>query len=275
MTKEFLRHLNEGYRKRKYDLDKIKIEKFIDSFFRFLFFLEYQRCISQYEINNRLETFKIEFKSILKTVIDDTDKIDLTTKIFFDKLPDTYHLLEKDAQFFLDCDPAATHLEEIMVSYPGFYAISFYRFAHTLYKENIPLIPRIWTELAHSKTGIDIHPGASIGESFFIDHGTGIVIGETSKIGDFVKIYQNVTLGALAVSKGIANTKRHPTIEDNVTIYAGATILGGKTTIGKGSTIGGNVWITESIAPFSLVYYKDKTIIRSKDKYPEPINFSI
>ena len=252
MKKEFLIHLNEGYRKRKYDLDKIKIEKFIDSFFRFLFFLEYQRCISQYEINNRLETFKIEFKSILKIVIDDTDKIDLTTKIFFDKLPDTYHLLEKDAQF-----------------------ISFYRFAHTLYKENIPLIPRIWTELAHSKTGIDIHPGASIGESFFIDHGTGIVIGETSKIGDFVKIYQNVTLGALAVSKGIANTKRHPTIEDNVTIYAGATILGGKTTIGKGSTIGGNVWITESIAPFSLVYYKDKTIIRSKDKYPEPINFSI
>ena len=259
MKKEFLIHLNEGYRKRKYDLDKIKIEKFIDSFFRFLFFLEYQRCISQYEINNRLETFKI----------------DLTTKIFFDKLPYTYHLLEKDTQFFLDCDPAATHLEEIMVSYPGFYAISFYRFAHTLYKENIPLIPRIWTELAHSKTGIDIHPGASIGESFFIDHGTGIVIGETSKIGNFVKIYQNVTLGALAVSKGIANTKRHPTIEDNVTIYAGATILGGKTTIGKGSTIGGNVWITESIAPFSLVYYKDKTIIRSKDKYPEPINFSI
>ena len=275
MKKEFLIHLNEGYRKRKYDLDKIKIEKFIDSFFRFLFFLEYQRCISQYEINNRLETFKIEFKSILKIVIDDTDKIDLTTKIFFDKLPYTYHLLEKDTQFFLDCDPAATHLEEIMVSYPGFHAISFYRFAHTLYKENIPLIPRIWTELAHSKTGIDIHPGANIGESFFIDHGTGIVIGETSQIGNFVKIYQNVTLGALAVSKGIANTKRHPTIEDNVTIYAGATILGGKTTIGKGSTIGGNVWITESIAPFSLVYYKDKTIIRSKNKYPEPINFSI
>ena len=162
-----------------------------------------------------------------------------------------------------------------MVSYPGFYAISFYRFAHILYEENIPLIPRIWTELAHSKTGIDIHPGANIGESFFIDHGTGIVIGETSQIGNFVKIYQNVTLGALAVSKGIANTKRHPTIEDNVTIYAGATILGGKTTIGKGSTIGGNVWITESIAPFSLVYYKDKTIIRSKEKYPEPINFSI
>ena len=275
MKKEFLIHLNEDYRKRKYDLDKIKIEKFIDSFFRFLFFLEYQRCISQYEINNRLETFKIEFKSILKTVIDDTDKIDLTTKIFFDKLPDTYHLLEKDAQFFLDCDPAATHLEEIMVSYPGFYAISFYRFAHTLYKENIPLIPRIWTELAHSKTGIDIHPGASIGESFFIDHGTGIVIGETSKIGDFVKIYQNVTWGALAVTKDIANTKRHPTIEDNVTIYAGATILGGETVIGRFSTIGGNVWLTESIDPYSLVYYKDKTIIRSKERPEEAINFSI
>ncbi len=275
MKKEFLTHLNEGYRNRKYDLDKIKIEKFMDSFFRFLFFLEYQRCISQYEINNRLETFRIEFKSILKIVIDDTEKIDHTTKIFFEKLPNVYYLLEKDAQFFLDSDPAATHLEEILVSYPGFYAISFYRFAHILYEEKIPLIPRIWTELAHSKTGIDIHPGANIGESFFIDHGTGIVIGETTQIGNFVKIYQNVTLGALAVSKGIANTKRHPTIEDNVTIYAGATILGGETTIGQGSTIGGNVWITESIAPFSLVYYKDKTIIRSKDKYPEPINFSI
>ena len=275
MKKEFLTHLNEGYRNRKYDLDKIKIEKFMDSFFRFLFFLEYQRCISQYEINNRLETFRIEFKSILKIVIDDTEKIDHTTKIFFEKLPNVYYLLEKDAEFFLDSDPAATHLEEILVSYPGFYAISFYRFAHILYEEKIPLIPRIWTELAHSKTGIDIHPGANIGESFFIDHGTGIVIGETTQIGNFVKIYQNVTLGALAVSKGIANTKRHPTIEDNVTIYAGATILGGETTIGQGSTIGGNVWITESIAPFSLVYYKDKTIIRSKDKYPEPINFSI
>ena len=275
MKKEFLTHVNESYRKRQYELDKIKIEKFMDSFFRFLFFLEYQRCISQYEINNRLETFRIEFKSILKIVIDDTEKIDHTTKIFFEKLPNVYYLLEKDAQFFLDSDPAATHLEEILVSYPGFYAISFYRFAHILYEEKIPLIPRIWTELAHSKTGIDIHPGANIGESFFIDHGTGIVIGETTQIGNFVKIYQNVTLGALAVSKGIANTKRHPTIEDNVTIYAGATILGGETTIGQGSTIGGNVWITESIAPFSLVYYKDKTIIRSKDKYPEPINFSI
>lgn len=244
-------------------------------FFRFIFFLEYQRCHSHNEINNRLEAFKIEFKSIIGSVTEDAEKIEQTTEAFFEEVPRIYHLLEKDAQFFLDSDPAATHLEEIMVSYPGFYAISFYRFAHILYQKNIPLIPRIWTELAHSKTGIDIHPGATIGESFFIDHGTGIVIGETTIIGDFVKIYQNVTLGALAVSKNIANTKRHPTIEDHVTIYAGATILGGETIIGEGTTIGGNVWITESIAPFSLVYYKDKTIVRSKEKYPEPINFSI
>jgi len=139
----------------------------------------------------------------------------------------------------------------------------------------VPLIPRIWTELAHSKTGIDIHPGATIGECFFIDHGTGIVIGETTIIGNCVKIYQNVTLGALAVSKDIANTKRHPTIENNVTVYANTTILGGNTIIREGSTIGGNVWLTESIEPYSLVYYKNKTIIRSKEKPNEPINFSI
>lgn len=274
MDKDFLTQISEGYGNRKFDLDKRKIEKFIDSLFRFIFLLEYQRCNSRPEIEKRLNAFRQDFEEIMLMVSHEAQAKE-TTQSFFDNLPHIHQLLKKDAQFILDSDPAATHIEEIMVSYPGFYAIAFYRLAHQLYLKNIPLIPRIWTELAHSKTGIDIHPGASIGEYFFIDHGTGIVIGETTTIGNFVKIYQNVTLGALAVSKDVANTKRHPTIEDSVTIYAGATILGGKTIIGKGSTIGGNVWITDSIEPFSLVYYKDKTIIKSKEKHPAPIDFSI
>ncbi|CEN43793.1 Serine O-acetyltransferase [Capnocytophaga canis] len=273
MKNNFLEYLKTGYCDRKYDLNKQKIEQFIDSFFRFIFFLEPQRCDSQTEIESRFVSFKNQFKEIINDV-----KQENTAQIcetFFNEIPSIYETLEKDAQFFLESDPAATHIEEIKVSYPGFYAIAIYRFAHQLHLQKVPLIPRIWTELAHSKTGIDIHPGANIGEYFFIDHGTGIVIGETTQIGNRVKIYQNVTLGALAVSKSIANTKRHPTIEDEVTIYAGATILGGKTIIGKGATIGGNVWITESIFPYSLVYYKDKTIIRSQENSPEPINFSI
>lgn len=275
MDKNFIEYLRQEYCQRKYDLDKKKIEKFMDSFFRFLFLLEYQRCSCEDKINQRLSGFQNDFQEIVTAVLDNPEEGERHTQLFFEQLPHIYHLLEKDAQFILDSDPAATHIEEVMISYPGFYAIAFHRFAHQLHLQNIPLIPRIWTELAHSKTGIDIHPGASIGESFFIDHGTGIVIGETTSIGNFVKIYQNVTLGALAVSKDVANTKRHPTIEDSVTIYAGATILGGKTTIGKGSTIGGNVWITDSIEPYSLVYYKDKTIIKTKEKSPLPIDFSI
>lgn len=273
MKNDFVQYLKTGYCDRKYDLNKQKIEHFIDAFFRFVFFLEPQRCDSQSEIENRFAQFKTDLKNILQMV--KKEATEAICEAFFDAVPSIYKTLEKDAQFFLESDPAAVHIEEVKVSYPGFYAISIYRFAHQLHLQNVPLIPRIWTELAHSKTGIDIHPGATIGEYFFIDHGTGIVIGETTKIGNRVKIYQNVTLGALAVSKSIANTKRHPTIEDEVTIYASATILGGNTVIGKGATIGGNVWIVESIAPNSLVYYKDKTIVKTKEKFSDSINYSI
>ena len=146
-----------------------------------------------------------------------------------------------------------------------FYAICFYRIAHNLLKLDIPLIPRIITEYAHSKTGIDIHPGAEIGEHFFIDHGTGIVIGETCIVGDYVKLYQGVTLGALSVDKSMAYIKRHPTVEDHVIIYSGATILGGETTIGHHSIIGGNVWLTKSIPPGSLVYHNPEiTVVEGK-----------
>jgi serine O-acetyltransferase len=174
---------------------------------------------------------------------------------FFIQLPEIYRLLNTDIEAILHGDPAAKSEFEVIRAYPGFYALSFYRIAHALLQLEVPLIPRILTECAHSKTGIDIHPGAVIGEYFHVDHGTGIVIGETTVIGKHVKIYQGVTLGALSVDKSMANTKRHPTIEDHVILYSNATILGGETVVGHHSVIGGNVWLTSSVAPGSLVYH--------------------
>ena len=175
---------------------------------------------------------------------------------FVSAIPELYRVLSTDLESILAGDPAAKSKIEVIRVYPGFFAIFFYRLAHILYKMDIALIPRILTEYAHSRTGIDIHPGAEIGENFYIDHGTGVVIGETTRIGKNVKVYQGVTLGALFVEKYLADTKRHPTVEDNVIIYAGATILGGKTTIGMNSIIGGNVWLTRSVPANSTVYHK-------------------
>lgn len=175
---------------------------------------------------------------------------------FMDSLMNLAPILDLDAQAAFQGDPAAYSREEVIIAYPGFYAVCIYRLANVLYNLNIPLIPRLMSEYAHEKTGIDIHPGATIGESFFIDHGTGVVIGETSHIGKNVKIYQGVTLGALSVKKKLQKQKRHPTIEDDVVIYANTTILGGVTTIGKGSIIGGNVWLTESVPRGSVVFNK-------------------
>ncbi|PRY88896.1 serine O-acetyltransferase EpsC [Mongoliibacter ruber] len=175
---------------------------------------------------------------------------------FFFKLETVYELILKDVQAMFDGDPAAKSITEIIRCYPGFYAIAAYRVAHLLYSLDVYLIPRMITEYAHSRTGIDIHPGAKIGEHFCIDHGTGIVIGETTIIGNCVKIYQGVTLGALSVEKEDADKKRHPTIENHVIIYAGATILGGNTIIGEHSVIGGNVWVTKSVPANSKIYYQ-------------------
>jgi serine O-acetyltransferase len=183
---------------------------------------------------------------------------------FFDELPELYRVLNTDIQAIFKGDPAARSEFEVIRTYPGFYAISFYRLAHSLFKLDIPLLPRILTEYAHSKTGIDIHPAAQIGEYFYIDHGTGIVIGETTQIGTNVKLYQGVTLGALSVAKNMAYVKRHPTVEDNVVIYSGATILGGETVIGHDSIIGGNVWLTQSVAPNSTVYHKPMIKVSKK-----------
>ncbi len=175
---------------------------------------------------------------------------------FFEALPGIYEKLLKDIIALEKGDPAAKSQQEVIRTYPGFYAIAAHRFAHMLHLLDVPIIPRMLSEHAHSHTGIDIHPAATIGEYFCIDHGTGIVIGETSNIGNHVKIYQGVTLGALSVRKEDASLKRHPTIEDHVVLYAGATILGGETVIGHHSVIGGNVWITKSVEPNSKVYYQ-------------------
>jgi serine O-acetyltransferase len=176
---------------------------------------------------------------------------------FLGCLPGLRELLQTDTEAAFNGDPAALSKEEIIVAYPFIEAISVQRLAHQLYLKDIPLIPRIMTEWAHARTGIDLHPGATIGSHFFIDHGTGTVVGETAVIGNHVKMYHGVTLGARSTSGGqqLRGKRRHPTIEDNVTIYPGATILGGETVIGAGSTIGGNVFIMDSVAPHSLVIY--------------------
>ncbi len=180
---------------------------------------------------------------------------------FLEGIPATREMLAGDVQAAYDGDPAAMNVDEVMLAYPGLLAITVQRLAHTLYKLNVPLMPRIMSEWAHTQTGIDIHPGAKIGRNFFIDHGTGVVIGETTEIGDNVKVYQGVTLGALSFPKDaggrvIRGTKRHPTVKDNATIYANAIILGGDTVIGENSVVGGSVFVTSSVPPDSLVTFK-------------------
>ena len=194
---------------------------------------------------------------------------------FTAQLPALRTALLRDANAILTSDPAAKGMTEIISSYPGFYATALHRLAHALHQRGLPRLPRLLSEYAHQRTGIDIHPGAQIGQSFCIDHGTGLVIGETALIGANVQIYQGVTLGALSVTKGLQGTKRHPTIEDHVVIYAGATILGGSTVVGAHSIIGGNVWLTESVPSHSRVYHRAHIqISRSEDPAAELV-FSI
>lgn len=183
----------------------------------------------------------------------DSKSIDIT-RSFLEYIPELRALLRLDAKAIFDGDPASSSEAEIILSYPGFQAIMVYRIAHFLYMKDVPLIPRLMTEIVHSETGIDIHPAARIGHHFFIDHGTGIVIGETSEIGNYVKLYQGVTLGAFSVNKDTVKGKRHPTLKDHVTVYARSTILGGDTVIGEHCVIGGNVWLTESLESYTKIY---------------------
>ena len=206
-----------------------------------------------------LNELKLELKSLLsRNPMNAIKGIDKINDRFFDGITGIYELLNLDIMAIYEGDPACQSRREVIRTYPGFYAIAAYRVANLLYNLDVEDLPRVITEHAHSLTGVDIHPGAAIGKSFCIDHGTGIVIGQTSIIRDHVKIYQGVTLGALSVQKCDANIKRHPTIESHCVLYAGSTILGGDTVIGEGSIIGGNVWVTKSVPPKSKIYYQAK-----------------
>ena len=228
------------------------------------------------EIESRLVLLERDLKRLLIPIMKDTSlNLDEVAVKFMHTLPAIHDKLWLDADAITSGDPAAESVDEVILAYPGFTAIAFYRLAHEFYLLSVPIFPRLITEYAHQMTGIDIHPGAQIGSSFAIDHGTGIVIGESSIIGNNVKMYQGVTLGALSVDKKYAKSKRHPTIEDDVVIYAQAIILGGETTIGRHSVIGGNVWLTASVPPFSSVYQESKVTVRPKEMTGSLIDFSI
>ena len=237
---------------------KTKTEYFTDKLFHVLF-------DSKTLIKDHIDSLELEFREIYTLACyDDTKHCDDVWDAFLHKMPGLLEKLNLDATACVNFDPACKSMEEVFIAYPGFYAISIYRFSHELYQLNIPLIPRLMGEYAHRLTGVDIHPGATIGDSFFIDHATGIVIGETCIIKENVKIYQGVTLGALQVKKSLQDTKRHPTVEENVIIYANATILGGDTVIGANSIIGGNVWITQAVPKNSFVYHNPETKLKPK-----------
>ena len=245
----------------------IGFRKYVISFLKSLFASAYPNYMGMEEdrncekSNRELENAKINLEKALKSVVDSEGEIKNILKKYFEELPSVLELIKTDVTAGYDGDPAATSEDEIILCYPAFIAISTYRFAHQLYKLNVRIIPRVMSEYAHGKTGIDIHPGAKIGKSFFIDHGTGVVIGETTVIGDNVKLYQNVTLGAKSFVKNddgslVKGIKRHPNIGNNVVIYAGATILGGDTYIGDNAIIGGNVFITNSVETCQKVIKK-------------------
>jgi len=254
--------------------DRAQAEKFIERLVGLLFG---QGCAkNETIIEDCLENARDELASLLR-VCCATDEVQANrlADAFFSRLLPVYHLLLEDAAFLEASDPAANSREEVIITYPGFYATAVYRFAHELHHLKVPYLPRLMAEFAHSRTAIDIHPGATIGSPFAIDHGTGLVIGETSVIGKNVRVYQGVTLGALVVNKSGASIKRHPTIEDDVVLYAECTILGGNTTIGHHSVIGGNVWLTSSVAPYSVVYSTSQIKIRNQAAPEETVDFNI
>lgn len=235
------------------------IAEWLEGLLQFLF-PEYSpvRFPSERAFRLHYQTNDLKLYTILDTLSGELPQSPSDIRTAFENaLPAIHAMLVEDARAILDGDPAARSLTEVVSTYPGFYALAIHRIAHRLCGLGIPLLPRMLSEIAHRATGVEIHPGARIGRRFCIDHGTGIVIGETVEIGDDVKIYQGVTLGALSVAKDMARTKRHPTIMDRVVIYAGATILGGDTVIGEDSIIGGNTWIVKSVEPNSRIYYRN------------------
>lgn len=266
--KDFYKYIFDKHAKTERVPSNVDIAKWAIGLVRLIFPEQAVNPIKSYpEIEQAFEQVRTDLLFLLDNThaCKDCDH-NLIANAFMDFIPELHRLLTTDISAMLLGDPAANSEFEIIRSYPGFYAISFYRIANKLFRLNTPVIPRILTEYAHSKTGIDIHPGATIGENLYIDHGTGLVIGETAIIGNQVKLYQGITLGALSVEKDMAGTKRHPTVEDNVVIYSGATILGGETVIGKNSIIGGNVWLTKSVPADSIVYHLSSVQVAEKNK---------
>lgn len=243
--------------------------QFIEKLFEFLFIPKTGINRTEIDIEKGLYSLQNHLTTLIYEVTNDGNKSQKAAEKFFSELPSTYDLLLKDAEAFVKNDPAALGIVEVFNSYPGFFAIAVYRISHLLWQEDTKILPRMFTEYAHSKTGIDIHPGANIGKGVFIDHGTGVVIGETSVIGNNVKIYQGVTIGAFNSSNG--ELKRHPTIEDNVILYSGAAILGGETIIGKDSVVGANVWVTYSVPAKSLVFHKSEVVAKGKFSHQEAV----
>lgn len=243
---------------------RFKIKVKAEAFTRNLFYTLFDKDTP---VENNLDKLAVDFKELGDLVCWEPGKpCSEIWEEYCSKLPHLLERINRDAVAIANNDPAANSVEEVYLSYPGFYAIAVYRLSHELYKMNLPLVPRLMTECAHQLTGTDINPGAQIGDSFFIDHATGVVIGETTIIKNNVKIYQGVTLGALYVERGLRNKKRHPTIEDNVTIYANATILGGETVIGANSIVGGNAWLTKSVPSNSFVTHDPTIKIKNLQK---------
>ena len=247
---------------------QVRTRGFVDQLVNTLFLMRDNQAMTLRQIEAKWEWLQQELQEILTPLCAERESLcaETSTAEFFKELPVLYTQLLKDAELYAECDPAASSMEEVILCYPGFYALVIYRMAHILYEMEVPLVPRVMSEYAHSQTGIEIHPGATIGRNFYIDHGTGIVIGGTTVIGTDVKIYQGVTRGATYVDKALAGKKRHPTIEDHVIIYSGATILGGDTVVGHHSVIGGNAWLTESVPPYSTVYHKPDIRIKENNK---------
>ncbi len=275
-TREFAEALAAAHGSRPRPLPlKREVEVLVDSLLGLLFPQLSEEVVTEAEAI--AERFELARRDLCRLVhpLAPPDQAEEISHDLMRALPDLYHQIEMDAEAIVAGDPAAESLDEVVAAYPGFLAIATYRIAHQLHHRGLPVLPRLFSEVAHTRTGIDIHPGASIGRAFCIDHGTGIVIGETAVIGADVKIYQGVTLGALSVAKAAAGTKRHPTLEDRVVIYANATVLGGDTVVGHDSVVGGNVWLTSSVAPYSLVYHASQVRVRSVADAIEPPDFVI
>jgi len=276
-NKAFASRLSQFNSEHCSDVPSMELSRlFIDNLVHALFPIRQNCAVDEGEIAIELDRSAVKLRELLYAIRKSLNRSPMElVDDFFSRVPEAFEQLVEDAAAVAKFDPAASCVEEIILCYPGYYAITVYRMAHILYELKVPVLPRIMAEYAHEKTGIDINPGAQIASPFFIDHGTGIVIGETARIGSEVRIYQGVTLGALTVERSMANTRRHPTIEDHVVIYAGSTILGGDTVIGHHTVVGGNTWITESILPHSVVYRNHRVVVKDRKDFTPPNNFEI